>query len=212
MAEEVKKENGGQNAQEKNHQDETKKVETKGNLDEKNVEILKEQLIKAEKDKAEWMNKYYAQYADIQNLRKEIARDNETVLKYAGEPFLKSLVPFMVSLDQAFKYEPKDDPKAQGWIKGIHLSYKQLLSALEKEGVKIIDPKPGDKFDPKSMEAVATYEDEKGDVIRNVYMKGYFLKERLITPASVEVSIVRKKPMDDKSKDVKDVKVESNNK
>lgn len=174
------------------------KVDDKESIDKQNIEILKEQLEKATKEKDEWMNKYYSQYADIQNLRKQIAKDNEVLIKFAGEPFLKSIIPFMISMEQSFKYEPQDDPKAQGWIKGIHLSYKQLLSALEKEGVKIIEPKEGDKFDPTYMEAVATYEAEKPDIVRNVFMKGYMLKDRLVYPANVEVSVVKK---DDAKKD-----------
>lgn len=181
-----------ENVESQEFQTDEKIEKNEENIDKKNVEILKEQLEKATKEKDEWMNKYYSQYADIQNLRKQIAKDNEVLIKYAGEPFLKSIIPFMISMEQSFKYEPKDDPKAEGWIKGIHLSYKQLLSALEKEGVKIIEPKEGDKFDPTYMEAVATYEANEPDIIRNVYMKGYTLKERLIYPANVEVSVVKK--------------------
>lgn len=162
-------------------------------IEKKNVEILKAQLAQAQAEKESWMNKYYSSLADISNLRKEIQRDNEVVIKYAAEPFLKDLIPFMTSMDQAFRFEPADDPKAQGWIRGIHLSYKQLLQALEKQGVKQIAPEPGDKFDSRYMEAMQTVEGDEPDLVHSVWMKGFTLKDRLIQPAAVVVTTAKAK-------------------
>ena len=155
---------------------------------------LKELLKAAESERDSWMNKYYGSLADVQNLRKEIERDNQVVLKYAGEPFLKELIPFMQSLDQAFRFEPTSDPKSTAWIKGIHLSYKQLLAALSKQGVSMIEPKVGDKFDPSVMEAFETVEADKPDLVHSVWMKGFKLKDRLVQPAAVVVTVERRQP------------------
>ncbi len=154
-----------------------------------NVEQLKGQLAQAQQEKESWMNKYYSSLADVSNLRKELQRDNELATKYAAEPFLKDLIPFMTSLDQAFRFEPSDDPKAKSWVKGIHLAYKQLLQALEKQGVEQIEPKPGDRFDSRYMEAMQTVEGDKPDTIVSVWMKGFSLKGRLIQPAAVVVMV-----------------------
>lgn len=158
-----------------------------------NVENLKSQLAAAEKAKEDAFNRYYQELADVQNLRKEIARDNESLLKYAGEPFVRSIVPFLNSMDQSFKFVPKDCPNAEGWIKGIQLAYKQLMKALAGNGVTMIAPKAGDKFDPREMEAIQTVEGDEADKIASVFMAGYKLKDRLIAPASVVVTVAKPK-------------------
>lgn len=86
------------------------------------------------------MNKYYQELADVQNLRKEIQRDNQSLLEYRAMPFIEKLVPFMNSMDMAFKSEPKD-PAVKSWIDGIHMSYKQLWQVMAEEGLTEIDPR-----------------------------------------------------------------------
>ena len=81
---------------------------SKEDADKKNVEMLKEQLSQLRDEKDKWMNKYYQELADVQNLRKEIQRDNQSLLEYRAMPFIEKLVPFMNSMDMAFKSEPKD--------------------------------------------------------------------------------------------------------
>lgn len=158
---------------------------------------LQKQLDNAQTEAGQWKNKYATSLADIKNLRAEISRDNELVLKYASEPIVKKLIPFLTSMDQSFRFEPKDDPKAAGWIKGIHLAYKQLLSALTQEGVSVVEPKVGDSFDPKVMEAVDTQEGEEADKIALVWGNGVLLKDRLIQPARVVVTVAKPAPSEE---------------
>lgn len=159
--------------------------------EERNEELLKVQLKQVQDEKEQWMNKYYTELADVQNLRKDIQRDNEVLLKYRAEPFVERLIPFFNSFDMAFRSEPKDDA-AKGWVSGMHMIYKQLMSALAEEGVTVIDPKVGERFDPHTMESVQGFEDDKPDLVHAVLMKGYMLKDRVLAPASVVVTIPKK--------------------
>lgn len=171
---------------------------SKEDADKKNVEMLKEQLSQLRDEKDKWMNKYYQELADVQNLRKEIQRDNQSLLEYRAMPFIEKLVPFMNSMDMAFKSEPKD-PAVKSWIDGIHMSYKQLWQAMAEEGLTEIDPKVGDEFDPAWMQSMQTVDGEKDDAVAQVFMKGYKLKNRLVSPAMVVVTKkVVKKPEDEK--------------
>lgn len=191
----------------------TKKVEgkpekngektSKEDADKKNVEMLKEQLSQLRDEKDKWMNKYYQELADVQNLRKEIQRDNQSLLEYRAMPFIEKLVPFMNSMDMAFKSEPKD-PAVKSWIDGIHMAYKQLWQVMAEEGLTEIDPKLGDEFDPAWMQSMQTVDGEKDDAVAQVFMKGYKLKNRLVSPAMVVVTKkVEKKPEDEKKDDTK---------
>lgn len=176
---------------------------SKEDTDKKNVEMLKEQLSQLRDEKDKWMNKYYQELADIQNLRKEIQRDNQSLLEYRAMPFIEKLVPFLNSMDMAFKSEPKD-PAVKSWIDGIHMSYKQLWQVMAEEGLTEIDPKVGDEFDPAWMQSMQTVDGEKDDAVAQVFMKGYKLKNRLVSPAMVVVTKkVVKKPEDEKKDDTK---------
>lgn len=176
---------------------------SKEDADKKNVEMLKEQLSQLRDEKDKWMNKYYQELADIQNLRKEIQRDNQSLLEYRAMPFIEKLVPFLNSMDMAFKSEPKD-PAVKSWIDGIHMSYKQLWQVMAEEGLTEIDPKVGDEFDPAWMQSMQTVDGEKDDAVVQVFMKGYKLKNRLVSPAMVVVTKkVEKKPEDEKKDDTK---------
>ncbi len=171
---------------------------SKEDADKKNVEMLKEQLSQLRDEKDKWMNKYYQELADVQNLRKEIQRDNQSLLEYRAMPFIEKLVPFLNSMDMAFKSEPKD-PAVKSWIEGIHMSYKQLWQVMVEEGLTEIDPKVGDVFDPAWMQSMQTVDGEKDDAVAQVFMKGYKLKNRLVSPAMVVVTKkVVKKPEDEK--------------
>lgn len=176
---------------------------SKEDADKKNVEMLKEQLSQLRDEKDKWMNKYYQELADVQNLRKEIQRDNQSLLEYRAMPFIEKLVPFLNSMDMAFKSEPKD-PAVKSWIEGIHMSYKQLWQVMAEEGLTEIDPKVGDEFDPAWMQSMQTVYGEKDDAVAQVFMKGYKLKNRLVSPAMVVVTKkVEKKPEDEKKDDTK---------
>lgn len=176
---------------------------SKEDADKKNVEMLKEQLSQLRDEKDKWMNKYYQELADVQNLRKEIQRDNQSLLEYRAMPFIEKLVPFMNSMDMAFKSEPKD-PAVKSWIDGIHMAYKQLWQVMAQEGLTEIDPKVGDEFDPAWMQSMQTVDGEKDDAVAQVFMKGYKLKNRLVSPAMVVVTKkVVKKPEDEKKDDTK---------
>lgn len=176
---------------------------SKEDADKKNVEMLKEQLSQLRDEKDKWMNKYYQELADVQNLRKEIQRDNQSLLEYRAMPFIEKLVPFLNSMDMAFKSEPKD-PAVKSWIDGIHMSYKQLWQVMAEEGLTEIDPKVGDEFDPAWMQSMQTVDGEKDDAVAQVFMKGYKLKNRLVSPAMVVVTKkAEKKPEDEKKDDTK---------
>jgi molecular chaperone GrpE len=76
------------------------------------------------------------------------------------------------------------------WIEGVMLIQRKLQLLLEAEGVKAIDVKKNDSFDPNQHEAISHDEAdgvESGNVIE-VLQTGYKIGDRVIRPALVRVA------------------------
>ena len=66
---------------------------------------------------------------------------------------------------------------------------RELISALEKNGISVIDPK-GEEFNPNEHEALSVTENnkEKPNIVLEVFQKGFKFKDRVIKPAMVVVN------------------------
>jgi molecular chaperone GrpE len=76
-------------------------------------------------------------------------------------------------------------------VEGLDMVHRQLLSALAKHGIEAI-PVLGAPFDPNQHEAVMQQPDAghpEGTVVKEL-AKGYKLRDRVIRPAKVAVSVV----------------------
>lgn len=173
-----------------------------------------DELEKLKNEVAEWKNKYYRAYADTDNLRKSIEKDHNEALRYRSEGFIENLMPALDGFHLALMAEPKND-EMKAFLQGFQYIYKNIMDALQSEGVSEIDPKVGDKFDVSQMHALDTVEQEGPEnVIVKVYAKGYKLHDRIIRPAMVFVSckIGSKKKEEVKEEKVEDKKENSTNK
>ena len=126
--------------------------------------------------------------ADAENARKRAQTEATSSRKYAVERFAEALLPVVDSLEAALK-----SGTLGGDLSGVELTLKQLQSALEKSSIRDIDPKPGERFDPHSHQAMAAVEPPPGEIrepntIVAVMQKGYRLHERVLRPALVTVA------------------------
>ena len=126
--------------------------------------------------------------AEMENLQKRAARDVENAHKYALQGFVGELLPIMDSLQLGLA-AAGDTEAVRDLREGMALTLKMFNAALEKFGVKVIDPLD-EKFNPEQHEAVSMQEAEgreSGTVI-SVMQKGYELNGRLIRAATVMVA------------------------
>ena len=72
-----------------------------------------------------------------------------------------------------------------GWIEGIELIYRKLLSALENHGLSVMETE-GKDFDPNFHQAVLYEDGAEGKVIEEL-QKGYMIADRLLRPTMVKV-------------------------
>ena len=161
---------------------------------------LEEERDKAVADMEHWKNEFYRAYADTKNLRNQLEKDHMAAMKYRAEGFIEELLPVLDSFYAVLKNEPTD-PNLKNYLIGFQYIYKNLVSALENEGVTEIAPKVGDKFSPDTMNAVETKEGEEENIILDVHVKGYKLHDRLIRPANVTVSVKHKEETNENQSD-----------
>jgi len=153
-----------------------------------NVEFLQEKLKTIQEESKQNLDKVLRAQAEMENLRKRTIRDVENAHKYALEKFINELLPILDSLELGLSASA-NSTNVDELYKGIELTIEMFNKALEKFGVKIIDPQ-GEKFNPELHEAVSMQEieDSEPGVIVTVMQKGYLLNERLIRPAMVVVA------------------------
>lgn len=160
---------------------------------------VEEEKEKAKADAEHWKNEYFRAYADTQNLRKQLEKDHMSAMKYRAEGFIDELLPVLDSFYAVLKNEPTD-PNLKNYLIGFQYIYRNLVAALENEGVSEIAPKVGDKFSPDTMQAVDTKESEgEENIVLDVQFKGYKLHDRLIRPANVTVSVKHKEIKEEKT-------------
>jgi molecular chaperone GrpE len=123
--------------------------------------------------------------AEFENYRKRVERDRQQAGTDAAAAVFKGLVPTLDNLDRALESASKDDPLREG----VELTRRELLSALESQGVEVHDP-VGQPFDPEQHQALS-HEPSAGfadGTIVEVFRKGYSYKGRLLRPALVKVA------------------------
>ena len=168
-------------------------AETPGGEEEK-AEPSKEELqllLEDARNKADdhW-NRVLRLQAELENQRKRSQRELENAHKYALEKFVQELLPVKDSLEMGLAAVGEGNGEAAAKMReGMELTLKMLQAALEKFGVKEIDPL-GLPFDPELHQAMSTVEggDAEPNTVVTVMQKGYLLNDRLIRPAMVVVA------------------------
>ena len=126
--------------------------------------------------------------AELDNVRKRAEKDVESAHKFGLEKFIHELLPVKDSMDLGFD-AANSATDVDALKEGMALTLKMFEDALEKRGVKELNPL-GEDFDPEFHQAMMMEESvevEAGKILR-VMQKGYLLNERLIRPAMVVVA------------------------
>ena len=142
-------------------------------------DALKDQLLRA--------------LAETENMRRRSEREADTARKYGHTQFARDLVGAIDNLARALASAPEDksslDESVQSLLTGIELSWKEIQLAIEKHGVRQINPM-GEKFDYNFHQAMfeVPTNDEPPGMVLEVVQHGYALHDRLLRPAMVGVS------------------------
>ena len=150
---------------------------------------LQEALLKAE----DHWNQYLRTAAELENVRKRAARDQENARKYGIEKFAGELLTVLDSLEAGL--EAGANASAEDLLAGKEATLNLLRSTLEKHGVSEVDPE-GEVFNPALHEAISMQPSTTAepDSVLTVVQKGYDLNGRLLRPARVIVAMEPEPP------------------
>ncbi|QTS83974.1 nucleotide exchange factor GrpE [Coxiella endosymbiont of Amblyomma nuttalli] len=152
-------------------------------------ETWKDQLTNMAYKVEEYKDQFLRVKAEIDNLRKRTEREKADAIKYGASRLLTDLFPVVDSLIHGLQSPESQDPYAKNIREGMNLTLELLYKILSKHGVEIIDPKPGDFFNPAFHEAMSVQKmpTAKADTIVQVMQNGYRLNGRVLRAARVIV-------------------------
>jgi molecular chaperone GrpE len=143
---------------------------------------------------AELKDRLLRTLAEMENLRKRTEREVTDARLYGVASFARDVVAVADNMRRALDaVSPELRTSAEAGVKalidGVELTERELLKALEKNGVRQFSPQ-AEKFDPnvhQAMFEVPNASVPAGSVVE-VVQPGYMLGERVLRPAMVGVS------------------------
>jgi molecular chaperone GrpE len=132
--------------------------------------------------------------AEMENLRKRTEREVTDARLYGVTTFARDLLGVADNMRRALdtlspEMRAGADAAVQALVDGVELTERELIKALEKNGIRQFSPR-GEKFDPNVHQAMFEVPNPSvpaGSVVE-VVAPGYMLGERVLRPAMVGVS------------------------
>ncbi len=138
--------------------------------------------------------------AEMENLRRRTDKQIKDTSQYAISNFARDILTVGDNLRRALDTVTEEarsgaDPIFTGLLDGVEMTERDMLKALEKNGIARVDP-AGDRFDPNLHQAMFEVPDPSvaaGTVVQ-VVQAGYKIGDRVLRPALVGVAKGGPKP------------------
>ena len=147
-----------------------------------------EKISALEKQNAELKDTLLRKVADFENFKRRNENDQLNIIKYAAEPFIRSVLQVYDDLERSLAHidEPNNSDSTK---KGLLMVFEKFGKILDSQGVKRIDAK-GQPFDVNLHEALMQQPAEgvAPHTVLEVIEPGYIYKDRVIRHAKVVVS------------------------
>lgn len=191
-----------ENKEEKNEQVENQKVESEkveetadSQESEKAPETEKEPTLEEkyaalEKENADLKDQLLRRAADFDNYRKRMIKEKAETAEYANSNLLSDLLDSLDNFDRTVEAgATATDVKSV--VEGIKMINCSLVKMLEDKYGLTGYGAEGDEFNPDEHEAIGRMEEEgiEKETLKQVYLKGYKLKDKVIRHAKVMVSV-----------------------
>lgn len=182
-----------------NENDDVKTVESEQTSEDSSVESGKqeaqpelsdkEKIEKLEKENAELKDQLLRRAADFDNYRKRVIKEKAEAVEYANSNLLADLLESLDNFDRTVD-AAATATDAKSIADGIKMINNTLVAMLETKYGLTSFGKAGEPFCPEEHEALRS---EEGDVtepvLKEIYLKGYKLKDRIIRHAKVTVTM-----------------------
>lgn len=132
--------------------------------------------------------KYLRLYAEFENYKRRIQKENQINATYKAQGVLTDILPSIDNIERALQIEG-DDESFKSLQKGVQMVHESLLRALKDNGLEEILAE-GKEFDPNLHQAVVQdyNPDFKSGEVTQELQKGYKLKDRVLRPSMVKVN------------------------
>ncbi|NAN47803.1 nucleotide exchange factor GrpE [Staphylococcus epidermidis] len=132
--------------------------------------------------------KYLRLYAEFENYKRRIQKENQINATYKAQGVLTDILPSIDNIERALQIEG-DDESFKSLQKGVQMVHESLLRALKDNGLEEILAE-GKEFDPNLHQAVVQDDnpDFKSGEVTQELQKGYKLKDRVLRPSMVKVN------------------------
>jgi molecular chaperone GrpE len=153
------------------------------------AEEIADEIAKLTSDFEELTDRHLRLVAEFNNYRR---RSEQERLGAWGRAQAEVIGRFLDVLDDLNRVAQLDLSNAtvEAIMEGVDLVERKFIRMLGDAGVEIIEPEPGEPFDPERMEAMMrmpAQSEEHDDTVAQVVQKGYALKGTLVRPARVAV-------------------------
>ena len=149
------------------------------------------EALRAELDQGQ--DRFMRLQAEFENFRRRSLKERQESLQYGHQNLVKDLLAAVDNLERALGHSAEDaSADVESVVQGIELVKRELLGALGKHGVKVIEPLK-EAFDPTYHEAMGQlpHASLAPNTVVEVLQKGYMINDRMLRPARV---LVARKP------------------
>lgn len=143
-------------------------------------------------ERDEWKDRALRAVAEADNVKRRAEREMNDARAYAITRFARDLLGVADNLARAIQAAPRDHPDTAvtGMVTGLEMTEKALLTAFQNNGLELVAPGAGEKFDPNLHQAMMEQPSDtvtSGLVIQTM-QPGYALFGRVVRPAMVIVA------------------------
>ncbi|MEK7582211.1 MAG: nucleotide exchange factor GrpE [Patescibacteria group bacterium] len=187
-----------------------KQLNKSGNLDEKNnisdndvvfedendentplqkIKKLREELKKCTEERGEYLAGWQRAKADFINQKNDLEKWKKDFILFANENLIDELLPVLDSFNIAFGNREAWEKVDKNWRTGVEYIHSQLEGVLKQHGLITIG-EVGEPFNPEkhsAIEKIVTQKKDEDGLVKEVFQKGFILKDKIIRPAKVKV-------------------------
>lgn len=162
----------------------------KHNHDNSKLKEKEAEIEKLKKELEESVKKVQYAQAELVNYRKRKDDEVASYKKYCNQDLITELIPIVDNFERAISLDDNNlTDELSKFLHGFKMMYASLTEVLKKFGVEEIS-RAGEVFDSNLEEALMTdnIDSVDDDIVTEVLLKGYKLKDRVIRPASVKIN------------------------
>ncbi|MEM7661106.1 MAG: nucleotide exchange factor GrpE [Pseudomonadota bacterium] len=151
-------------------------------------------LVALQTENSELRDKFLRAVAETDNIRKRAEKQVADARVYAVEKFAGDLLSVSDNLARALTALTEEartelSESGKSLLQGVELTEKELITVMQRHGVKPVEATPGTEFDPNVHQAVGQVpSDQPEGTIADLLQGGWQIGERTLRAAMVTVS------------------------